>query len=497
MKRSDGQRPPLGLRGKLFAYFSFFVLVTVLLLWLFQVVLLDRFYTLSARRRLSEAGEAILRADTEEAEALAERLALEQGACVRLYIVEDNRADTYLSVDSELGCVIHRLSGPQLNQLYDAAEEGEGVWTRFQLREGDYRFAWEMEDGTDYDGRVIDERLVYARLLPTDGDRALFLLIDTSLEPIEGTVSVLRSQLLVLTLVLLFLSALLAYLLSRRIAGPLSKLNVAARRLPRGTYPEDYREDGYREVRELSETLADAAIELGKVETLQRELIANVSHDLRTPLTMIVGYAEVMRDIKGENTPENMQVIIDEAKRLSTMVGDLVALSRYGKEGVPFTPERFSLSDLGREVIAEYAPLLAREGFALDVRIEEGCCVTGDKSRLGQALRNLLDNAVNYSGDRREIALTIVRREPYVRVEVADRGEGIPPEERERIWERYYRAGGNHARSVVGSGLGLSIVRECFRLHGARYGVDSTVGEGSTFWFELPIASPIEACKEN
>lgn len=497
MKRSDGQRPPLGLRGKLFAYFSFFVLVTVLLLWLFQVVLLDRFYTLSARRRLSEAGEAILRADTEEAEALAERLALEQGACVRLYIVEDNRADTYLSVDSELGCVIHRLSGPQLNQLYDAAEEGEGVWTRFQLREGDYRFAWEMEDGTDYDGRVIDERLVYARLLPTDGDRALFLLIDTSLEPIEGTVSVLRSQLLVLTLVLLFLSALLAYLLSRRIAGPLSKLNVAARRLPRGTYPEDYREDGYREVRELSETLADAATELGKVETLQRELIANVSHDLRTPLTMIVGYAEVMRDIKGENTPENMQVIIDEAKRLSTMVGDLVALSRYGKEGVPFTPERFSLSDLGREVIADYAPLLAREGFALDVRIEEGCCVTGDKSRLGQALRNLLDNAVNYSGDRREIALTIVRREPYVRVEVADRGEGIPPEERERIWERYYRAGGNHARSVVGSGLGLSIVRECFRLHGARYGVDSTVGEGSTFWFELPIASPIEACKEN
>lgn len=497
MKRSDGQRPPLGLRGKLFAYFSFFVLVTVLLLWLFQVVLLDRFYTLSARRRLSEAGEAILRADTEEAEALAERLALEQGACVRLYIVEDNRADTYLSVDSELGCVIHRLSGPQLNQLYDAAEEGEGVWTRFQLREGDYRFAWEMEDGTDYDGRVIDERLVYARLLPTDGDRALFLLIDTSLEPIEGTVSVLRSQLLVLTLVLLFLSALLAYLLSRRIAGPLSKLNVAARRLPRGTYPEDYREDGYREVRELSETLADAAAELGKVETLQRELIANVSHDLRTPLTMIVGYAEVMRDIKGENTPENMQVIIDEAKRLSTMVGDLVALSRYGKEGVPFTPERFSLSDLGREVIAEYAPLLVREGFALDVRIEEGCCVTGDKSRLGQALRNLLDNAVNYSGDRREIALTIVRREPYVRVEVADRGEGIPPEERERIWERYYRAGGNHARSVVGSGLGLSIVRECFRLHGARYGVDSTVGEGSTFWFELPIASPIEACKEN
>ena len=129
--------------------------------------------------------------------------------------------------------------------------------------------------------------------------------------------------------------------------------------------------------------------------------------------------------------------------------------------------------------------------------IEDGCFVTGDKSRLGQALRNLLDNAVNYSGDRREITLAIVRREPYVRVEVADRGEGIPPEERERIWERYYRAGGNHARSVVGSGLGLSIVRECFRLHGARYGVDSTVGEGSTFWFELPLASPPTECKEN
>ncbi len=488
MIRSDGRGRPLGLREKIFLYLLLFVLFTILLLWVFQTIFLDRFYTVITKRRLSDAALLMATArGTEDAEAVAEEIALDHNACVRIYMIEGNEADTYLSVDSQIGCVIHRLSQRQLNDLYEASLGNDGVWSRFQLRDGDFRFVWEMDDGSEFEGRVIDERLVYSLIVPIPGERVQFVLIDTSLEPIDGTVAVLRIQLLVLSLVLVVVSAVLAFWIARRIARPITNLNVAARRLPKGTYPADYREDGYLEVAELSETMGKAAEEIGKVDRLQRELIANISHDLRTPLTMIIGYAEVMRDIESENTPENMQVIIDEARRLSGMVGDLVELSHLQSETALGETETFSLAAEGRAVFAEYEALLAPRGYTLTAEIEGECLVTADKKRLHQVLRNLLDNAVNYAGDAKEVTLRIHEREDAVRVEVADRGDGIPEEEKENIWQRYYRAAGNHKRSVSGSGLGLSIVRENLELHGARYGVDSTLGEGSTFWFELRL----------
>lgn len=488
MRRSDGVRRPLELRRTIFFYLLLFVLFAVLLLWVFQTIFLDRFYTAITKHRLADGALAMATAKgTEDAEAIAESIALDYNACVRIYLIEGSEANTYLSVDSQIGCVIHRLSQRQLNDLYEAAVGNEGVWSRFQLRDGDFRFVGEMDDEESFEGTVIDERLVYSMIFPMPEGLLQFVLIDTSLEPIGGTVAVLRIQLLVLSGVLVVLSALLAFWIARRISLPIANLNVAARRLPKGTYPVDYREDGYLEVAELSETMGKAAEEIGKVDRLQRELIANISHDLRTPLTMIIGYAEVMRDIESEKTPENMQVIIDEAKRLSVMVGDLVELSHLQSETALGETETFSLAEEGRAVFAEYEALLTPRGYTLTAEIEGECPVTADKKRLHQVLRNLLDNAVNYAGDTKEVTLRIQEREDAVRVEVADRGEGIPEEELENIWQRYYRATGNHRRSVSGSGLGLSIVRENLELHGARYGVESTLGEGSTFWFELRL----------
>lgn len=489
MRSSEGRRPT-GVRNKIYGYLILFVLFTVALLWIFQTVFLDRFYTVITKARLADAAVAL--ADTEDREKaheIAEKISLDNDACIRIFKIKGTQATTRLTVDSELGCVIHRLSQRQLNELYaTAAEEGEGIWTRFQLREGDFRFAWEMDDGTDYDGTVIDERLVYSLIAGDADGEHVFVLLDVSLEPIDSTVNILRVQLLVLTLILLLVSALLAYVIAKHISEPIVHLNDAARLLPKGTYPEDYRENGYREVAELSETLGEAAGEIGKVDRLQRELIANISHDLRTPLTMIIGYAEVMRDIEGENTPENIQVIINEATRLSSMVGDLVEISRYQGGAESMSPETFSLSDEAHALLEEYRALLTADGYTLTDEITDGILVTADRKRILQVLRNLLDNAVNYSGKSQSITLRIQQCEETARVEVTDRGEGIPEEELENIWQRYYRATGNHERSVVGSGLGLSIVRENLELHGARYGVDSKLGEGSTFWFELPLS---------
>ena len=482
------ERRPIGIRGKIFASFALFTLLTVFLLWLFQILLLPYFHRSITRSRISAEAEMLFRIEDKGAlEGVAEQIARENNAVLRIYEVEGKTANTLFTIEGTPGTVIPLLSGRQMNDLFRAATEVErGAWVRFQLREGDFRYAWEMADGKQYDGKVIDERQVFAVLGTAPGEKTYFLLMDVPFEPISGTVYVLSIQLVVLTAVLLLLSGLLAFLIARRVSHPIARLNEAAHLLPRGQYPTAYREDAYREVAELSDTLSDAAAEIGKVEALQRELIANVSHDLRTPLTMIIGYAEVMRDIEGENTPENMQVIIDEARRLSGMVGDLVRISRYQGGAEALEPSELSLSEEATVLLEEYAALLRPEGYTFTSEIEEGVTVYADRKRILQVIRNLLDNAVNYTGEHREITLALYRRGDAVRLEVRDRGPGIPEGELPHIWQRYYRARGNHERSISGSGLGLSIVRENLELHGALYGVESEEGVGSIFWFELP-----------
>lgn len=487
MKRSE--RRPLGLRTKIFGLFALFTLLTVLLLWLFQILLLPGFYSAITKHRIAKGvDELLLLPAIAEGEEIALRLSKDYNAAIRIFRIEDKVATTVLSVEGQPGAVLDLLSGNQLNELYAVAEQKEGAWFKFQLREGDFRFVWEMADGTEYEGKVVDEREVYAALGTAGTGGLYFILFDIPLEPIDGTVRVLGVQLIALTAVLLLLSAVMATVIARHISRPLTYLNVAARRLPRGTYPADYHEDGYREVSELSDTLAEAASEIGKVEALQRELIANISHDLRTPLTMISGYAEIMRDIEGENTPENLQVIIDEAGRLSGMVEDLVSISRYQGGGDAVERSEFSLSEQATELLSEYRTLLSPEGYLFLSEIEEGVTVNADRRRIVRVLRNLLDNAVNYSGECRRITLAVKHAAGLVRCEVRDCGEGIAEEDLPYVWQRYYRARGNHERSRSGSGLGLAIVRECLELHGARYGVDSKLGEGSTFWFELKSA---------
>jgi signal transduction histidine kinase len=295
----------------------------------------------------------------------------------------------------------------------------------------------------------------------------------------------LENQLLLVSLISLAIAAGIAFLLARHIAAPLERINSKAKRLPQGEYDIDFSEKSYREIEELSATLNHTADDLSRTDRLQKELIANISHDLRTPLTMIVGYAEVMRDIEGENKPENIQVIIDEATRLSLLVNDLLEISRIQGGNNERKNETFDLGELATQTVARYQRLKANSGFDFSVSVDGDCHVYADKEKIVQVICNLVNNAINYSVDEKRVMLRVFRQKGAVRLEVEDRGVGISPENIEHVWERYYRETTSQRRGVSGSGLGLSIVREILELHRARYGVSSVLGEGSVFWFEI------------
>ena len=202
---------------------------------------------------------------------------------------------------------------------------------------------------------------------------------------------------------------------------------------------------------------------------------------------MITGYGEVMRDLPGENTPENIQIIIDEATRLSTLVNDLLDLSKLQSGALQAEKKEFSLTESIRDIFVRYAKLVEQDGYNIIFECKENVIINADELRISQVVYNLVNNAVNHAGEDKTVIVSQTVRGNKVLIEVTDHGEGIPADKLEYIWDRYYKVDKEHRRGVIGSGLGLSIVKSILDAHNARYGVRSAPGKGSTFWFEIGI----------
>ena len=199
-----------------------------------------------------------------------------------------------------------------------------------------------------------------------------------------------------------------------------------------------------------------------------------------------------MRDIPGENTAENIQIIIDEASRLSELVDDMFDLSRIQTGVRKPIAELFSITESVRATLHRYRELTKRKGYKIDFVSDADVYIFADKGMILQVVYNLINNAINYSGDSKEILVKQDVFDGKVRISVIDKGEGILESDIPFIWDKYYKVDKQHKRATVGTGLGLSIVKGILELHNATYGVTSVPGRGSTFWFELNVADESE-----
>jgi signal transduction histidine kinase len=195
-----------------------------------------------------------------------------------------------------------------------------------------------------------------------------------------------------------------------------------------------------------------------------------------------------MRDLPEENNPENAQVIIDESKRLTSLVKDILDLSKLQQGQDKLNLERINLTQEIKQVINRFAEFKKANGYSIEFIFNEDVFVEADPLRISQAFYNLMINAINYTGEDKKIIVRQNLGGGNVKIEVADTGEGVGEEELTHIWERYYSAKTNHVRAVAGSGIGLSIVKSIIENHGGAYGVVSKKGEGACFWFSLKCA---------
>ena len=465
-------------------YLMAFVAMLLALLWLFQIVWLDDFYRWNKTRQIRQTADIVAdNVENAELATLVNHMASRSDICILLL---DEWGKTILASDDIRSCLIHRMSmvdrafwctmvpedGSVLTELFDVAPMMDVGMNPRNFR------------GPVPNVQEDRQALLCVRRVTLAEGATGYLLINAIITPLDATVETLRTQLVVITLIVLLGAILLAGMISRRVARPIVETNDAARSLARGEYAPPLHGGEYREMAELNETLTRAAHELSQVENLQHELIANISHDLRTPLTMIGGYAEVMRDIPGEASPENMQIIIDETSRLTSLVSELLDFSRLQTGSVAMEMADFDLTGAVEAIVQRVARMTEKDGYTLIFQPEEHIIVHADEKRIGQVVYNLIGNALTYTGEDKTVTVTQTAQGDSVRLSIRDSGKGIPEDELPLIWNRYYRARESHRRAVIGSGLGLSIVQSILEKHGARYGVDSTPGEGTTFWFE-------------
>ena len=286
---------------------------------------------------------------------------------------------------------------------------------------------------------------------------------------------------------------LLVALLSRQVLAPVRGLSAAAQRLGRGDLSQRVSNSGRNEISQLARTFNSMAEDLERAERQRRSLMADVAHELRTPLSNIQGYLEAVRDGLLQPDTATMDIIHQQVLHLADLVEDLRLLALADAGALPLNREPDSLEDLLRRAVESFGPRAQAKGVTLALEVPpQFPLVQMDRTRIAQVVANLLENAIFHTPEGGMVTVLAEAIGPApgrrARVTVADTGEGLPKEDLALVFERFYRVDPSRARSTGGVGLGLTIAKQLVEAHDGTIAVESTPGEGSRFVFELPLA---------
>ncbi len=457
------------MRLNIWFWFMEFVLLTFLLLWVCQVLFLQNFYDrMKTKDIMRLADKLIVLYQQGDYQREFKELAKQNELCIEV------RDRFNRSLDHEHyvagSCFIHGYN----NQVTE-------IIRKLRESQSSYEYWKDTHPVTNAD------LLIYARVIGSPSMPEGYLLINTPLKPVSATVSIIRRQLIIITILLVLIALLLSMIVSDRLAKPIVRVTKDAEQLAHGRYDIQFDGSGYDEAERLAETLTYASHEINRVDAMQRDLIANASHDLRTPLTMLKAYAEMIRDLSGDNPvkrAEHLQVIIEETDRLTALVNDILDLSKYENGKMKLERSEFDMEDRLTEIVERYRGLSDVSGYTFTLETDGEAVVSCDAGKIEQVICNLINNAMNYSGEEKQIFVRLEHTPEGIRISVRDTGAGMDQETLSRIFDKYYRSE-NYKREVRGTGLGLSIVKAILRMHDYAFGVDSTVGIGSTFWFVI------------
>ena len=389
--------------------------------------------------------------------------------------------------------------------LFRLVEDDGGLYIREnnydKLTENDKKMLYELAGSMNIkkldttSGETVSssgEPLFYTVKRFAVGNTTEYVFLFTSMLDVQDVILVLRNQLILVAIIVLIVSLFISFLLADRISRPIDDMSAVAERWANGDESVLFNGGSYKEMHDLASALNKAKIEVNKSGKLQRDLMANVSHDLKTPLTMIKAYAEMIRDISGENKEKrdkHTQVIIDESDRLALLVNDILNLSKLQSQLEALESKKVCLSDLVETILLRFDDVVLKNGYVIERNIDSDVYVFVDEKKIEEVVYNLVGNAVNYTGEDKVVKVYLTQKENVATLEVIDSGSGIIEDKIGTIWEKYLRYSETHHRAVKGTGLGLSIVKAILEAHNLEYGVISKEGVGSNFYVVFNVLS--------
>ena len=440
-----------------------FAVLILIFLWIFQIVFLNTYYKLEKTQSLIASMSVLVKSYDTNYKETFDSYSINNDICIE--VVKEGE-DSYSSFYYNKKCL-------SMNS------------TAFKNFKSDFISGKTTSKSAEIiNPNFNNNTLVLAENLGNN----TYIFISTSLVPLDSSVTILKSQFIVVAIIVLLIAIIISYFISRKLSNPIIKLNQAAKKIGKKEYDINLPlDDTPREIVELSETLNDAVRELESNDKLRTELMANVGHDLKTPLTMIKAYAYAIKDLNSDNKEKreaDLNIIIEEVDRLSLLVEDILELSKIEAGAYPMQMERFNISKMIKNILRRY-DILEKEGYQFIFDCKKEAFVTGDVKRLEQVVYNLINIAVNYTGVVKKITIRQTNKKETVLIEVIDTGKGIDKKEIDLIWDKYYQINKNHKRNKFGTGLGLSIVKQILENHHCKYGVLSEKKKGTTFYFEI------------
>ena len=440
-------------------------IVIILLLWVCQIKILDIYYEKEQVDNMNNIVKSLNSTDSSNLTSTLQDIAYENDVCI---VLSDDISVVGAYNINMNGCILKNNKSKVRELMYNFVNSDETFKS--------YKF-------------INEDKHISALLYGIKLDNKTAF-IYSNLEDISDFTILIKQQLMYVCIIGIFIAIIISIFLSSKITEPITKITKKAKKLGSGDTEVTFEESGIKEIDELSEALTQAQMEMVKTDELRRDLMANVSHDLKTPLTMIKAYAEMIRDISykdHDKMNEHLGIIVDETDRLTVLVNDILDLSRMQSNADTLSIETFDLADNIKTIVNRYQIIKETEKYIINVEMPESIKIKADKKKINQVIYNLINNAINYTGEDKTVTVRVTKHKKYNLVEIIDTGKGIKENEIPYIWNKYYKNDKNHQRNVVSTGLGLSIVKEILELHGYEYGVKSVLKKGSTFYFKIKI----------
>ena len=453
------------IQAKTLIYLLVFNVVIILLLWICQAWIFDFYYEKEQISNMDNIVASIKDANENELDSLLQDISYQNEVCI--LVIDDY--GKYSSYNTNMkGCA-----------LKNENTKVQELMVNFINADADFK-AYQF---------VNDDKQVAALLYGLKNNNQ-YTFLYSNLEDISDFTLIIKQQLMYVCFLGIFVAVTISIFLSTKLTDPIAEITKKAKKLGNGDYNVEFKESGIKEIDELAQTLTQAQKEMAKTDELRRDLMANVSHDLKTPLTMIKAYAEMIKDISYKDRKkmnEHLDIIVDETDRLTVLVNDILDLSKMQSNADTLKLEKFNLAEEIKSIINRYQIIKETEKYTFNVEMPEEIWIKADKKKINQVIYNLINNAINYTGDDKLVTIRVTKQKRSYLVEIIDTGKGIKEEEIPYIWDKYYKSDKKHQRNVVSTGLGLSIVKQILELHDFEYGVKSVLKKGSTFYFKIKI----------